>query len=221
LVQELDETLSTAVNAPGQLHESFPNWMDNLLTRLARLPVARGRDFEQHAKDSAATFQRSARSRMSSLERDFNAAKDEAAELRGQVRQAGDEFAEQSAHRLSELQQAISDADNQFRQRLQTYETNLETERQESLKLRADQAEAFAQAERDRATKADESAAEIEGELRERADKVLVSLESGAKRAAELVDLVATSSTAGAFSKEADQQKSEADIWRRNAIWLG
>lgn len=214
LAQELDETLSTVVNTPGQLRESFPGWMDNLLTRVARLPAARERNFEQRAKDAAATFQRSARVRLSSLEREFESTKTEAAEIREQVQQIGNDSAEQSSVRLDELRQAITDADMQFKERLQTYETNLETERQESLKLRAEQAEVFEQAQKDRTVRADESTAEVEKEMRERADQVVLSLESSAQRAAGLVDLVATSSTAGAFSKEADQQRSEADTWR-------
>lgn len=221
LAQELDETLSTVVNTPGQLRESFPGWMDNLLTRVARLPAARGRDFEQRAKAAAGTFQRSARGRLSSLEREFDSARAGVTEVRAQVQQVGNDFAEQSSARLDELRQAITDADTQFKERLQTYETNLETERQESLKLRAGQADAFEQAQKDRAVKADAHMAEVESELRERADQVVVSLESSAQRAADLVDLVATSSTAGAFSKEADLQKGEADKWRRNAILLG
>jgi hypothetical protein len=182
--------------------------MDNLLTRVARLPAARERNFEQRAKDAAATFQRSARVRLSSLEREFESAKTEAAEIREQVQQIGNDSAEQSSVRLDELRQAITDADMQFKERLQTYETNLETERQESLKLRAEQAEVFEQAQKDRAVRADESTAEVEKEMRERADQVVLSLESSAQRAAGLVDLVATSSTAGAFSKEANVVRS-------------
>ena len=178
LAQELDETLSTVVNTPGQLRESFPGWMDNLLTRVARLPAARGRDFEQRAKAAAGTFQRSARGRLSSLEREFDSARAEVTEVRAQVQQVGNDFAEQSSARLDEPRQAITDADTQFKERLQTYETNLETERQESLKLRAGQADAFQQAQKDRAVKADAHMAEVESELRERADQVVVSLES-------------------------------------------
>jgi len=221
LLQELDEALSAVINTPGQVREGFPGWMDNLLTRLARLPVTRGRAFEQRAKDAARTFQRSARGRLSSLEREINSASTEATEVREQVQQVGNDFTEQSSVRLDELRQAITDADTQFKDRLQTYETNLETERQESLKLRAEQAEAFERAQTERVEKANANIAAVEQELRERADTVVVSLESSSKRAADLVDLVATSSTAGAFGKEANQQKGEADTWRRYAIRLG
>lgn len=221
LIEQLEETLSVVINVPEQVRESFPAWMENLMTRVARLPPARGRDFEQQAKDAATTFQRSARGRLSSLEREFSSASMELANVHEQIEQIGDDFRQQGSTRLDELRQSITEADNQFRERLQTYETNLETERQESLKLRAEQAEVFEQTQRDRATQADARLAELETRLQERAEQVVESLESSQQRAANLVDLVATSSTAGAFSKEAGQQKLEADKWRENAIKLG
>jgi hypothetical protein len=58
-------------------------------------------------------------------------------------------------------------------------------------------------------------------DLAERGKKILSELETQREEATRLVDLVATSSTAGAFGKEAEHQQAEADLWRRNAIYIG
>ena len=58
-------------------------------------------------------------------------------------------------------------------------------------------------------------------ELTERGEAVIADLDELREKAARLVDLVATSSTAGAFGKEAKAQRDEADSWRWNAVRLG
>jgi hypothetical protein len=58
-------------------------------------------------------------------------------------------------------------------------------------------------------------------ELVERGRATLDDLDTQRDEAKKLVDLVATSSTAGAFGKEAKYQREQADRWRRIAISLG
>lgn len=58
-------------------------------------------------------------------------------------------------------------------------------------------------------------------DLVQRGRATLGELDAQREEAKKLVDLVATSSTAGAFGKEANEQKRQADQWRRNAIRVG
>lgn len=63
-------------------------------------------------------------------------------------------------------------------------------------------------------TKAGELTQTLEGEARGTLD----ALEEMREEAAKLIDLVSTSATAGAYGKEAVEQKKEADEWRNNAV---
>lgn len=217
----VEATLTELVNAPEQIATEFETWLERLLDQLARLPMAHDRDFEQEAKDAAATFQRSAQQRLSALEREYSSTRQEAEARHAKLEEMNAEQAAASEARLQELRQAITDADTTFKERLQGYETNLETERGEGLKQRGEQAEAFQAAQAERASRAEQILAGFETELHDRSAAALESLEQSRSRAAELVDLVATSSTAGAFGNEARDQKGQADNWRKYAIWLG
>ena len=64
---ELEEALSKISNNPADTPASAVSDGDRILEGVARLPVARDREAEQAAKDSAATFQRSAQQRLASL----------------------------------------------------------------------------------------------------------------------------------------------------------
>ncbi len=217
----VEATLTEFVNAPEQIATEFESWMERLLDQLTRLPIAQGRDFEQEAKNAAATFQRSAQRRLSVLEREYGSTKENAEALQARLEEISVEQASASESRLQELRQAITDADTTFKERLQGYESNLETERAEGLRQRGEQVEAFQAAQVERASRAEEILAGFETDLRNRSAEALESLEQSRERASELVDLVATSSTAGAFGKEAHAQKAQADRWRVYAIGLG
>jgi hypothetical protein len=139
----VEATLTELVNAPEQIATEFEPWMERLLDQLTRLPVAQGRNFEQQAKDAAATFQRSAQQRMSVLERAYMSTKEHAEALQARLEEINVEQAAASEGRLQELRQAITEADTTFKERLQGYESNLETERAEGLRQRGEQVEAF------------------------------------------------------------------------------
>jgi len=221
LIPQLDESLAQFIDSPAVVYQEFASWLGTIFERLARLPAARGRDFEQTAKDAAVTFQRSARGRLSALEGELRSTRDQAAEIRTQIEQSSADAAAQSNARLDELRQAVDSLDARMQERLEGFESSLESDKEERLRQRREQAEAFESAEAQRIEAANVRQAELEQEWRERADGVVVPLEASAQRAEELVDLVATSSTAGAFSREAREQKDQADAWRRYAVWLG
>jgi DNA anti-recombination protein RmuC len=149
------------------VYQEFASWLGTIFERLARLPAARGRDFEQTAKDAAVTFQRSARGRLSALEGELRSTRDQAAEIRTQIEQSSADAAAQSNARLDELRQAVDSLDARMQERLEGFESSLETDKEERLRQRREQAEAFEAAEAQRIEAANARQAELEQEWRE------------------------------------------------------
>ena len=107
-----------------------------------------------------------------------------------------------------------------MQERLEGAESSLETDKEERLRQRREQADAFEAAEAQRVEEANARQAVLEQEWRERADGVVVPLEE-----------VAASQRVGGprcyvidrwgVRPKAEQQKDQADDWRRYAVWLG
>lgn len=221
VAQRLSALLQEWAERPAFFAATPDPWREQLINSLAALPTSRGRDFEQLAKRAAVKFQQSSTQRLSALKQDIERTKQSLEEAQSQVTSLEAETRTASAERLDDLSRSIDEIQTAFATRLQGYESTLETEREEALRQRNEQASAFEEAQGERTEKAEKAVSSLEQEFRDRGDRVVVSLEQSATRAEELVDLVATSSTAGAFSKEADEQKFEADKWRRYAVLLG
>jgi uncharacterized protein YeeX (DUF496 family) len=217
----VEATLTEFVNTPEIIASQFEDWLERLLDQLARFPPAQGRDFEQTAKDAAATYQRSAQQRLGKIEREARETQEAVATTQNRLNEINNEIQAVTNARFDELRQTIESLKTGFEQRLQGYESNLETEREEGLRLRGEQAEAFQAAQSERASTAGERIDTIVNDLEQRSETVMSRLEASQQRVANLVDVVVTSSTAGGFAKEANDQKDEGDTWRMRAIALG
>jgi hypothetical protein len=226
--QELAGVLQELINNPNVAVASPEAVCGRLLDAVARLPSGRGRDIEQEVKDAAATFQRSARQRLAALESDFRSTEEEIATARTRLEEINSEIASASEQRLSELAGSIDEIRTGFEQRLQGYETNLETEREEGLRQRGAQAATFEEAEVDRTAKANaqlkdgEQALELLKAQSHREIKVWVNEIRRMKEDSEkLVGVIGVVGTAERYGEEAEEQKKAADFWRWAAVGLG
>jgi hypothetical protein len=228
LVPQLEGALSQFVDSPGAVYQEFAAWLGVLLDCIARLPVARGREFEQQAKDAAATFQRSARQRFASLDGEARSIQQEIATARAQMDAIDSEIKTASAQRLDELGSSIDEIRTGFEQRLQGYESNLETEREEGLRLRGEQAAAFQNAEAERAAKAEEQLSgsrsnlelQLAGSKREVAalvDEIRRMKDDSEK----LVGVIGAVGTAERYGQDAKEQRKIADFWRWVTVAFG
>jgi hypothetical protein len=86
------------------------------------------------------------------------------------------------------------------------------------------QSEAAAQELREQAepnARLEEEVDSVRLKLETRANAIIEALEEKREQAAELVEVMSTSTTAGAFGKEAKAQKREADQWRVLTVSIG
>lgn len=142
------------------------------------------------------------------------AAVERANELQTQLTTLKEEADAESA----KVQGAIDEFGAQFNSEQDTRSTQFE-EKQKEL---ADKAEQVIQEGKDAAAESlkggQESAQQAVAELTARTDEIMGFLEEKKQEAIDMVDTEATSSTAGAFKAEAEEQRKQADQWRVFAI---
>jgi len=217
----LQATLNELVDSPEAIALGFEPWLERLLDQLGRLPVAHGRDFEQRAKDTAKTFQRSIQARLGNLDTKAHALEQQVESSRDRLEGIDAEMRSVAEARIEELNATIGEIRTGFESRLQGYESNLETEREEGLRLRGEQAEMFQAAQAERTAEARDAVGRLTADLEQRSQEAIDGLERSRARVAALVDLVTTSTTSGGFGKEANAQKTEGDKWRWRAVLFG
>jgi len=217
----LQAALNEFVESSAQAASEPEIWIDRLLQRIRGLPPAQGHDLEQRAKDAATKFGRSARQRVSAVEKQADQIKQEVDETGVRINELNDQSRTAMTERLDELRSSIEQIQTTFEGRIQQYESTLETEREESLKQRREQADEFNTAQTERAEQANARLDALVADLTERSDQALQGLETSRERVADLIDRVTLAGTAGGFGDEAHQQKAEADKWRGRAIALG
>jgi VIT1/CCC1 family predicted Fe2+/Mn2+ transporter len=217
----LQATLGELADSPERVAPDFAQWVERILDQLSRLPLAQGHDFERRAKDAAKTFQRSAQQRLGNLSAEAHSIEQQVIGTRERLDEIRAEMKAASDQRLDELAGSIAEMRTAFEGRLQQYESNLETERAEGLKLRGDQAETFQKAQAERADEARQLIGSLETELKQRSAEAIAGLERSREQVASLVDLVTTSTTSGGFGTEANRQKTEGDKWRLRAVIFG
>lgn len=218
---EMEATLAEFINAPETIAQQADDWMDRLLSILPRFPPAQGRDLEQDVKDAAATFQRSAKQRLATIERDGRDLQSAVDGAKARLDEINAEIKAVTEARFEEVKQAVASLQNGFEEKLQSYETTLATEREEWLRQRSQQAEEFQAAQDSRSSEYKESVETMTADLAQRGDEVMKGLEASRVEVENVVGVLVASSTAGGFAKEANQQKEEADTWRFRAIMLG
>lgn len=157
---------------------------------------------ETQAQELSNELKSTSDQQLNELRTEFDQVKEAIASERSQTAESVENFQQQFASEQTARNAEFETVKNELNQRGDALEKELRDKNQEI-------ADALnAEAER------------IKKELGEKAEGVITSLETSRDRAAELVDLVSTSATAGAFGKEADKQKDEADRWRTIGIKL-
>jgi len=228
VAQQLTGALQDLINDPNMVVGNPEALRERLLDAVARLPVSRERGAEQEAKDAAATFQRSARQRFATLDGEARSIQQEIATARARLDEINSEIASASAQRLGELASSIDEMRTGFEQRLQGYETNLETEREEGLRQRGEQAAAFEEAQAARTATANAGLETAKEELdllkasSHREVEVFVDEIRRMKEDSEkLVGVIGSIGTAERYGEDAKQQKKIADAWRWITIGFG
>ena len=168
----------------------------------------------------------------SNLQGQLNQLQEDANQASESVKAAADERTNELATQLNTLKEeadaerakvqgSIDNFAEQFNSEEQTRSTRFE-EIQKEIATQAEQAVKESKDVADEALKGDqESAQQAVAELTARTDEIMGFLEEKKQEAIDMVDTEATSSTAGAFKTEAEEQRKQADQWRLFAIYGG
>lgn len=148
----------------------------------------------------------------------FKATSDERInEMQGQL----DSLKTEAEAERTRVQETINNFQTQFEADQGQRAKDFEASKKELSDQLAQVVEVFKDTASQASTKDREHAEEVINDLKNRADQTLEVLDEKKQEAVDLVDLVATSTTAGAFGKEAEAQQEQADAWRRYAIYGG
>lgn len=186
---------------------------DDLLNQVGSWPTS-GLFEKGDVRKVASSFGRAAEERLGPLTRRADDLRDD---LTG-IEEAAEEKRQQIEAQQGQLRTSLDAQQSQVDQLIATSQQHFEAAQGErDTEFKALQEELREQV-KEQQQSLSEAADGIENDLKERADSIFKSIEEKRDRAEKLVDLVATSATAGAFGKEADEQKGQADAWRKNAI---
>jgi hypothetical protein len=222
----------------GQIPTIQSNTVD-LLNAAAQLAPAAGVLTRADAKKAASKFGEAATTKTKALDQQASSLQTRLDEIRAELDETSTSIKTTSEERLSELQiqlNALKTEAEAEREKVQgsidgfQAQFNQEVEKrdqefEEKKKELSDGVDAVVDELKKTATEASSKEKErVDNEidaLKDRGNEIIAFLNEKKDEAADLVDLVATSSTAGAFGKEANSQCEQADRWRRWAIDLG
>jgi hypothetical protein len=228
LTQELEESLGAVVNAPQQVFETFPSWLDTLLARVARLPTSRERDIEQEVKSAAVTFQRSAQQRFNALQRQTETVRSEVEGLASQLIERQAEIGTLVEQFREQQTQAAEERLTQLDARSQEIQATVERHAQSIDALLTEQAEAFRRVQDERTEEhrvrehqIEASFADLENGSRKRVEALMSEIDAMKMKSAEMVGAIGITGTAERYGKEFDAQQKAADDWRRITLVLG
>lgn len=217
----VETVLSEIAADPSTVAANPEPFGDRLLESLAALPVARGREVEQVVKDAAATFQRSAQQRLSSLnsridlaQRRINAVNTRAEERDAALRQVIEDQRVAFTEEVARLQAELAAKAEEYTAVLTSEQDTLST-------LNSNQRAAFEEAEQQRARAARASLADVETELQALQERVAEEVERRVaeirrmeEESAQLVGAIGLAGTAERYAEEVKDQKEVADTWR-------
>jgi hypothetical protein len=206
--------------------------VEALLNRSLRMAPAIGVWAKTDARKAAAQLGEASSEKTRQLQQQASDLQGQLSQLKAQADQASDSMkttAEERAKELegqldtlkaeaeaerSRVQQTIESLETQFKSDQETRSTQFE-EGRKALTDEAEQAigEIKAAAE-EAASKERERAEETIAGLDKRTGEIMDFLSEKKQEAIDMVDTAATSTTAGAFKTEAEEQKKEADQWR-------
>lgn len=191
---ELEQALTKISSNPAEVPPSATLDGDRVLDTLARLPLARGREAEQAAKDAAATFQRSAQQRLAALRGEFGGARSELRDIEASIQSRKEELGSAIDERRAEISTQIESLQAEFREKLAEFGAQIESERTGFSELRTSQTQTFesSQAEQSTATKEalEEFQSKIAGLLRTAQTEVDERVAAIQKMESESADLV-------------------------------
>ncbi len=208
--------------------QTIQNSTEGLLNAAIQIAPALGVWSKSKLSKAASSLGEAATAKNRELQEQASALAAEISQVREQMEQTSTSVQQTSEQRLNELQEQvdgikaeaqgqrdrIEEAINGFESRFEEEQGNKKTAFEEAQKE-------FSAGRESALNKQQEDADNAIKELVERGRSILSELDSQREEATRLVDLVATSSTAGAFGKEAERQQEQADQWRANAIKIG
>lgn len=213
--------------------------VDGLLDSATQLAPAIGLWAKTDEKKAVAHLGEAATAKTHQLQQQASDLQEQLNQLKEQAGQVSESMKAEAQVRLNQLQTQldaikaeaeaehtrIDQAVDTFGQQFAAEQETRNTQFEESRKALTDQTEQLIQeskvAAEEAASKEKERAEAMVNDLRERSSKAMGFLNEKQQEAIDMVDVAATSSTAGAFKKEAEEQKLEADQWRIRALGLG
>jgi hypothetical protein len=240
-VQQIASALTPLVDN-REFEQQVPNvqaGVDGLLHAAMQIAGAIGVWAKSDQKKAAAQLGEAATAKTSQLQNQASDLQGQLNQLREEAMQASDSVKAASDERLKELQTRLdtlateAEAERaRVQQTIDSFETQFKSEQEtrhsqfeESKKELDAKAEQVIEESKEAAAKSfgneEERADKVIADLHERSSKVVNFLAEKKQEAIDMVDAEATSSTAGAFKKEAEEQKGEADLWRLFALALG
>jgi ElaB/YqjD/DUF883 family membrane-anchored ribosome-binding protein len=213
--------------------------VDGLLNGAIQLAPAVGVWAKSDGKKAAAHLGEAAMEKTRQLQQQASDLQGQLDQLQEQAAQASDSVKATTEQRIDELQTQFNtlkeeaDAEHaKVQGAIDSYTTQFNSEQetrnaqfQETQKDLVDKAEQVIQEGKEAAAVSvgnEEKRADAAiAELNDRAGEIMDFLAEKKQEAIDMVDTAATSSTAGGFKKEAEEQKKQADQWRKNAILGG
>jgi hypothetical protein len=239
-VQQISSFLTPLIES--QDFGQIPNvqaGIEALLNASVQLAPAIGVWAKSDEKKAAALLGEASSAKTRQLQEQASHLQGQLDQLREQVAETSDSMKSDSEERVKELQgqldtlKAEAEAERtRVQQTIDSLETSFKTEQE----ARDAQFEASTKSFSGEAEEVIEqfkaSGREVQVESKTEADAAVANIEYESKKitdflaekkqeAIDLVDAEAASSTAGAFKKEAEEQKHEADLWRLLALGLG
>lgn len=206
-------SLTAAITSPRA-------YIDNLLTPLATLPVARDRDVEQAVKETAANFQRSATHRLNALKSDVDS---KAAAIDGALAKLRESVAETTAATNATFQSEAA----AFEAKLAEFETTISTQQTAIAAARERQSEAFTEAQEERATsfqtevaQASDAVAAMLNDAKDEVNRHVDEIRRMERESSDLVGAIGLAGTSERYGVEAVDQKQVADRLRLATIGL-
>jgi chemotaxis protein histidine kinase CheA len=199
--------------------------IDALLNGAVQVAPAIGVWAQTDGKKAAAQLGDAATEKTRQLQDQASALQGQLNQLREQAEQASGSVKTTAEERIGELQtqlNALKEEGEAESAKVQGAIDNFGAQFEASQKERAEQAEQAIKESKEAAADAlksdQESAEKTIADLVTRTDEIMALLEEKKQEAIEMVDAEATSSTAGAFKEEAEEQRKQADQWRRFAL---
>jgi hypothetical protein len=181
--------------------------------------------------EGAAAKSRSLQGQLSNLKGRLDQLKDEADQAFVSLEEKAAERNTQADTQLENLGTEVSAEKTRIDEAISKFETDFNSSQEERGTLFAQTRKELDEMSKEAIDALKVANEEAAADEKERAEKAIENLEAGGEsiidflnekkdQAAKLIDLVATSSTAGAFGDEAKEQREAADRWRKGAVAL-